>query len=104
MITVSNQTGVSKKKGVSRKNRSYSEVVEFLDSLQAYEYGTASVERTKALDKLFDYPSQKINTILVGGTNGKSSTINFGAKLLKEEGLKVGTLFSSHFLTYNERL
>ena len=103
ITTVSNQTGVSKQKGVSRKSRSYGEVVEFLDSLKAYEYGAASVERTKALDKLFDYPSQKINTILVGGTNGKSSTIHFGAKLLKEEGLKVGTLFSSHFLTYNER-
>jgi folylpolyglutamate synthase/dihydrofolate synthase len=104
MITVSNQTGLSKKKGVSRKNRSYSEVVEFLDSLKTYEYGEASIERMKALDKLFNYPSEKTEAIVVGGTNGKSSTINFASKLLREEGFKVGVAFSSHILTYNERL
>jgi dihydrofolate synthase/folylpolyglutamate synthase len=47
--------------------------------------------------------SQKIHTVLVSGTNGKSLTINFAAQLLKAEGITVGTFYTPHLLTYNER-
>ena len=57
----------------------------------------------KKLDQAFGNPSQKVNTVLVAGTNGKSLTINFAAQLLREEGLKVGTFYAPHILTYNER-
>jgi len=86
------------------KLRNYNEVVEYLDSLKPSEYSEESVKRAMALDKLFDHVSKKIDTILVGGTNGKSSTIHFSSKLLKEEGFKVGAVYSTHFLTYNERI
>lgn len=86
------------------KVRNYNEVVAYLDALKPLEYNEKVVERMKKLDALFDNVSQKIDTILVAGTNGKSSTIHFASKLLKEEGLKVGAAYSTHFLVYSERL
>ncbi|MBX9831136.1 hypothetical protein K2X40_04210 [Candidatus Babeliales bacterium] len=96
----------AKKKGTTTlgKIRSYSEVVEHLDSLVRYEYGQDALDRMKELDKAFGHPSTKTESILVCGTNGKSSTIHFAAKLLKEEGFKVAATYSSHFLNYNERM
>jgi len=84
--------------------RSYKEVVSFLDSLKSIDYSKNTLERMKQLDKLFGNITQKVPTILVGGTNGKSSTIHFANKLLKEEGYKVGAAYSSHIFTYNERV
>ncbi len=84
------------------KTRSYSEIVDYLDALKPSEYGEAALTRMKALDRHFDSIGSKMDTILVGGTNGKSSTIHFAAKLLKEEGFNVGACYSTHILTYNE--
>lgn len=86
------------------KVRSYNEVIEYLDALKPAEYSEVSLHRMKELDQLFDNITSKVDTILVGGTNGKSLTIHFAAKLLKEEGFKVGMLYSTHVLTYNERI
>ena len=91
-------------KEVLRQPRTYNEVVSYLDSCKHIEYGQSSLERVKRLDKHFGTISSKVETILVGGTNGKSSAIHFASKLLKEESLKVGSICSSHILTYNERL
>jgi folylpolyglutamate synthase/dihydrofolate synthase len=99
ITTTTSQSQVDRSKG-----RNYNEVVAFLDGCPAYEYGSKSLERTKALDKHFGNISQRLDTVLIGGTNGKSSAIHFAAKLLKEEGFKVGTSYSTHFLAYNERL
>lgn len=85
------------------KQRSYHEVVEFLDAHWATNVDDKNLKCMKELDKAFEIPSQKLNTISVAGSNGKSITINFTAKLLKEEGLSVGTFYSPHLLTYNER-
>ncbi len=89
--------------GVLGKIRTYGEVVEFLDACPAMEYGDVALRRMQELDKLFDNTASKFETILVGGTNGKSSTMHFAAKLLMEEGFKVGIAYSTHLLTYNER-
>lgn len=86
------------------KQRNYNEIIEFLDSSWNVSIHDKSLEKIKKLDQALGNPSQKLNTILVGGTNGKSLTINLTAKLLKSEGLKVGTFYSPHILTYNERL
>lgn len=86
------------------KIRNYSEVVEHLASLKQSEYNEQVLIRMKELDQCFGGITSKIDVVLVGGTNGKSSSIHFAAKLLKEEGFKVGAAFSSHLLTYNERL
>ncbi len=88
----------------SGKARSYNEVVEFLERLDHIDYSQAAVERMKKLDQVCDNVSSKLDIILVGGTNGKSSSIHFATKLLKEEGFKVGSTLSTHILTPNERI
>lgn len=87
----------------SRKHRSYNEIIEFLDSHWTSNKDDKQLSCIKQLDKACDNPSKKVKTIIVGGHNGKSLTINFTANLIKGEGLTVGTFYSPHFLTYNER-
>jgi len=85
------------------KQRSYNEVVDYLDK----HWGVAadgSLDRMRQLDKALDSLSQKISSILVAGTNGKSITVHFTARLLKEEGLTVGAFTTPHIMMYNERL
>lgn len=84
--------------------KSHKEVIAYLDSLKKIEYSKNSLERIKQLDKFLGNISKNIDVILVGGTNGKSSTIHFSKKLLSEEGFKVGAAYSSHILNYNERI
>ncbi len=86
------------------KQRSYNELVEYLDARWSKTHNNeVSYERVKKLHELLGNPAQKLKIILVGGTNGKSLTISFSAKLLRQEGLSVGTLYAPHILTYNER-
>lgn len=86
------------------KIRNYNEIIDYLDALPSYEYSEASVIRMKALDKALQYPSSKLDLILVGGTNGKSLAMHFATKLFNEEAYKVSLSYSSHLLSYNERL
>ncbi len=86
------------------KQRSYNEIIEFLDANWSTNLGDTNRSCIKQLDKSFGNISQKINTILVNGTNGKSLTSHFVTRLLREEGLTVGTFYAPHILTYNERL
>src|SRR5438128_2508204 len=86
------------------KQRSYNEIIEFLDANWNSNLTDKNLSVMKKLDQAFSNPAQKVNTVLVAGTNGKSLTINFAAQLLREEGLKVGTFYAPHILTYNERL
>ncbi len=90
--------------GMLGKLRSYNEVVAFLDGCSPVAYEDAVLKRMKALDTVFDRVSTKLDTVVVSGTNGKSSTLNFTARLLQEEGYRVGVLYSSHILSYPERI
>lgn len=86
------------------KQRSYTEIIEFLDAHQSIISHQTSLERMKQLDALFAHVSKKITAITIDGTNGKSLTAHFTAKLLHNEGLTVGVFQSPHILTYNESL
>ncbi len=86
-----------------KKIRRYEEVVEYLNAHWYVNENSKTLDRIKKLDAALGHPSKKVNAIHVAGTNGKSITIGLAAKLLQEEGLKVGTFTSPHFLTYNER-
>jgi folylpolyglutamate synthase/dihydrofolate synthase len=88
---------------VPGKQRSYNEITEYLDSHWDTNKNDATLACIKQLDKSFDNVSQKLDTILVSGTNGKSLTIHFAAKLLQEESVSAGTFYAPHTLTYNER-
>ncbi len=92
-----------KKEALSGKQRSYNEIVEFLDKNWAANAKDTTLSSIKQLDQAFGSPSKKLNIIAVTGTNGQSLTMHFASKLLKEEGLRVGLFCSPHFLTYNER-
>ena len=89
---------------VPGKQRSYNEIVEHLDAHWNSNVGDTTLSCIKQLDKALGNLSQKINTILVAGTKGKSLTISYTAQLLQAEGLKVGTFYTPHILTYNERM
>jgi dihydrofolate synthase / folylpolyglutamate synthase len=100
MIDIAKQTGT--KAGSLAKQRNYNDIVDYLDKQWAVP-PSPSLERMKQLDQAFGSLSQKLNAILVAGTNGKSLTVHFTAKLFKEENLKVGAFYAPHILTYNER-
>jgi len=90
--------------GQQGRVRSYHEVVEYLDALPAREYGAVAVARMAKLNELFGKVAHKVNSVLVGGTNGKSLAINFAVRLFNEENVSSCALYSTHFLTYNERI
>jgi len=85
------------------KQRSYNEIVEFLDKNWTTNEQDKTLSCIKQLDKALGNVSKKLHTVTISGTNGKSLTMHFAAKLLKEEGLKVGTFYAPHIMTYNER-
>ena len=47
-------------------------------------------------------PAKKV--VVVGGTNGKGSTLTYISQLAMTAGWKTGTYTSPHFLRYNERV
>lgn len=91
-------------KATAHKQYSYNEIVEYLDAHWHPSFKDPSLATFKKLDASFGNLSSKLTTVLITGTNGKSLTAHFAARLFKQEGLKVGTLFAPHILTYNERI
>ena len=55
------------------------------------------------MDKLGS-PEKKIQTIHVGGTNGKGSTVTYLRNILQTAGYKVGTFTSPYIEQFNERI
>lgn len=50
------------------------------------------------------HPEEKQNIVIIGGTNGKGSTISYLSAILREKGLKVGTFTSPEILVFNDRI
>ena len=103
MKNMTKQTGTAKNSLNFGKQLSYNEVVEFLDKNWSTQKNEKSLACMKKLNQAFDSIAEKINTIFITGTNGKSLTANFTVQLLKKEGLQVGCFYDPHILTYNER-
>lgn len=103
MKNLSTRRQYTSKVVVPNKQYSYHELVEYLDTCWSPERKDTSLSCIKKLNNEFGTPSEKINAILVTGTNGKSLTTYFTARLLRQEGLSVGAFFAPHLLTYNER-
>ena len=87
----------------TEKQRSYNEIVDHLDARWTANRADTTLSCLKQLDKAFGSLSQKVPTVVIAGTNGKSLTAHFATRLLREEGLVVGTFYAPHILTYNER-
>lgn len=86
------------------KQRNYQEIVAYLDAHWSTGDAESSLKRMDALNRELGSVAQKKDAIIVCGTNGKSLSIHFAARLLQTEGLTVGTLYAPHILTYNERI
>jgi len=86
------------------KQRSYKEITTLLDGQWSESLRSTSSRSMTQLDKALGSPSKKLKVISIGGSNGKSLTINFVTQLLTNEGLKVGSFYSPHFIAYNERI
>lgn len=85
------------------KQRNYNEIIDYLETRWTANRADTTLSGLKQLDKAFNSLSQKVPTIILAGTNGKSLTSHFTTRLLREEGLTVGTFYTPHILTYNER-
>lgn len=67
----------------------------------AYKEG---LENTLLLDKHFNHPHQRYQTIHIAGTNGKGSCSHTLAAILQEAGYKVGLYTSPHLVDFRERI
>ena len=90
MKNLTSSKTIQTKGTVSGKQYSYGEIIEFLDGHWDDSLRDRSLTTIKKLDKAFGNLSQKTNTIIIAGTNGKSLTAHFATRLLKQEGLAVG--------------
>lgn len=103
MLTINKQPQKKSDSLKLEKILTYTEVIEYLDSKWTVT-PDKSLKRFKAINLALNLISKTTPSILIAGINGKSLTADFTTKLLKEEGLSVGTLSSPHILTYNERI
>lgn len=101
MAQVDPQKTINTEEVISSQSLSYKDVISYFDSNWKQPSNLKAIAQ---LDASFNYPSKATPSILISGTNGKSITAHFTAKLLHEEGIKIGSFFTPHIETYNERL
>lgn len=87
---------------VIKKQRNLGEITEYFDAHWSVP-NDPTLKRIRSLEALLQHPAQGLPAIIVAGTNGKSTTIQLTAKLLTQEGLKVGTFTTPHVLLYKEQ-
>jgi dihydrofolate synthase/folylpolyglutamate synthase len=75
----------------------------YLQELQRFGI-RPGLERIRALLQSAGNPQAQYPIVRVGGTNGKGSTCEFLARLLAEDGRKVGLYTSPHLYQWNERI
>jgi len=62
------------------------------------------LERITRMLRLLGNPQKRCRCILVGGSNGKGSTVEMIGSILKEDGFSVGTYFSPQIEEFPERI
>jgi dihydrofolate synthase/folylpolyglutamate synthase len=75
----------------------------YLESLAAFGM-RLGLERITALLAELENPQERLDAIHVVGTNGKSSTVRFGAAALTASGLRTGAYLSPHVIGWDERV
>lgn len=81
----------------------YSDVLEELKEKGSNRDEPALNSTRRALDKL-ECPEDEYKTILVGGTNGKGSTVEMISEILQSLGKDVGVYKSPHLVEVTERI
>ena len=75
----------------------------YIETLNPKEWDLG-LERIKPVyNKLINYPLAG-KVVVIGGTNGKGSTVEYLSNLLQSQGKKVGTYTSPHLFWFNERI
>ncbi|PAB59479.1 bifunctional folylpolyglutamate synthase/dihydrofolate synthase [Anaeromicrobium sediminis] len=81
----------------------HSEALEYIHS--TYKFGSKlGLDNINYLLGLMGNPHEKLKVIHVAGTNGKGSTSNYIATVLKESGYKVGLFTSPYLEEFEERI
>ena len=86
-----------------------SEILTWLDShinleARAGKISGLSLDAMQEIISLLDRPQDRYVSLHITGTNGKGSTAHLSTRLLNSAGLKVGTYFSPHVSSLNERI
>ncbi len=81
----------------------YPEALAWLDSLTLHGI-KLGLERPRALAAALGDPQFAAPSVLIGGTNGKGSTLAFLASLLLADGRKIGQYTSPHLVSPRERI
>jgi len=77
---------------------------QLLEKLYTRKTEKPQLDRMRALDKAFDYPSKSFRSIHVAGTNGKGSVCTMMARTLTANGYKTGLFTSPHIDSCHERI
>ena len=83
--------------------KSLDQWLEYIDSVRPTEVDL-NLDRIRFIYKKIVKFSSATKVIVVGGTNGKGSTVEFLAQLLIFNKRKVGTFTSPHLFKFNERI
>ncbi|PFA64575.1 bifunctional folylpolyglutamate synthase/dihydrofolate synthase [Bacillus sp. AFS015802] len=81
----------------------YEKSVEWIHSRLRLGIKPGLMRMDRLLEELGN-PHQKLQTVHIGGTNGKGSTVTYLRHVLQESGYKVGTFTSPYFERFNERI
>jgi dihydrofolate synthase/folylpolyglutamate synthase len=81
----------------------YSDSLDWLDSLTLHGI-KLGLEKTRALAAQLGNPERAHPCVLIGGTNGKGSTLAFLASLCMASGKKAGQYTSPHLIAPRERI
>ena len=82
----------------------YNDIHIALDALMQRKNQTYGITHFRKLLKSMGNPQDKLQTIHIGGTNGKGSTTNYTRSILQEAGFRVGTFTSPHLIVHNDRI
>lgn len=85
------------------KNNDRLDIQSYLYSLKGLG-SKLGLKRMKTLANALGNPEKSFKCILVGGTNGKGSTVAMLSSVLKQAGFKVGRFTSPHLISLNERI
>jgi len=80
-----------------------SRLASYLQNLQRFGI-QPGLERIEALLESVGNPHQAYPHVLIGGTNGKGSTCEFTARMLAQNGRRIGLYTSPHLYEWNERI
>ena len=82
----------------------FTDIQEAIDWLIKRRNNNYSFEHFKEVCHKIGDPQNHLYQIHVAGTDGKGSTVNYLAALLRSQGYKVGTFTSPHYLTHLDRI